>query len=73
MFSSSRTLLPALVLSAMVAVNGAPSAQLDPDATGSAPEVSTREKAELRPSQETVPAEKRPVRVILPSPYSGKR
>jgi hypothetical protein len=74
MFSSSRTLVPALVLSAVVAANGASlSAQPDPDMTGTAPETTTRDKTELRPSQETVPAEKRPVRVILPSPYSRRR
>jgi hypothetical protein len=74
MTSSSRTLVPAFALAAVLAVNGAaPPAQPDPDATGTATESVSRERAELRPTQETVPAEKRPVRVILPSPYSGKR
>jgi hypothetical protein len=73
MISSSRMLVPALVLAAAAAVNAAPPAQPDPDATGTASEIAARDKAELRPSQEAVPVEKRPVRVILPSPCSGRR
>jgi hypothetical protein len=44
MISSSRTLVPALVLSAVVAANGASlSAQPDPDMTGTAPDDDTRQ------------------------------
>lgn len=66
--------LPALALATVVAFNGGVAAptQADPDATGTAPERASP-AAELRPSQETAPAEKRPVRVILPSPYSARR
>jgi hypothetical protein len=73
MISSARTLVPALVLTAMVAANGAPTPQppREPEVTGTA-ERTTSEKAELRPSAETAAPEKRPVRVILPSPYSGR-
>jgi hypothetical protein len=75
MISSSRTLFPALVLTALVAASGAasPPAHPEPEVTGTAAERAAGEKAELRPSQESVAPEKRPVRVILPSPYSGKR
>jgi hypothetical protein len=74
MISSSRTLVPALVLTTMVAANGAasPPAHPEPEVTGTAVERPAPEKAELRPSQEPVAPEKRPVRVILPSPYSER-
>jgi hypothetical protein len=57
-----------------VAVSGeAPRTQPDAETTGTAPGADKREKAELRPSHEALPPEKRPVRVILPSPYSDRR
>lgn len=67
--------LPALALAAAIAVNGdepAP-AQPDADTTGATVERASSARSERRPPQQATPAEKRPVRVILPSPYSAQR
>jgi hypothetical protein len=73
MILPGRTLVPALLLATAVAVGAPPPARPEPDATGSAPARPEPDTTELRRSQETLPAEKRPVRVILPSPYPAKR
>jgi hypothetical protein len=70
----SRTLIPAVVLGTVIAANGAPGSSLEenPDATGSTSERSPAASPEQRRSPDPAPVEKRPVRVILPSPYSAR-
>ncbi|HEX8666628.1 MAG TPA: hypothetical protein VF744_21665 [Beijerinckiaceae bacterium] len=73
MQTSGRLLVPALVLTAVIAAGELPPppARQEPEATGTTPE---RVSNELRPTQDAAQAEKRPaVRVILPSPYSQPR
>ena len=72
MISAARTLAPALVLTAMVAADGL-SPSREPEVTGTASERAASEKTELRGGADAVAPEKRPVRVILPSPYSDRR
>lgn len=72
---SSRTLLagwPALVLAAVVAANEPRPEHPDADTTGTTAERAPSARIELRPAPQAAPAEKRPVRVILPSPYSAR-
>lgn len=75
MISAARTLAPALVLTAMVAADGVspPRSSREPEVTGTASERAASEKTELRGGADAVAPEKRPVRVILPSPYSDRR
>lgn len=72
----SRTLLsgiPALALAAAVAVNGAEPSPAPPDAdTTGTTERAPAARGEPQ-QQQAAPGAKRPVRVILPSPYSAQR
>lgn len=66
--------LPALALAAALAVSGGePQQQQQPEAetTGTTAERAASARSELRPAQ-AAPDAKRPVRVILPSPYAAR-
>lgn len=65
--------LPALAFAAAVAVNGGEPQPQQPDAetTGTTAERAASARSEPRPAQ-AAPAAKRPVRVILPSPYAAR-
>ena len=73
MWVPSRSVLPAMMLTVVVARGAEPGApRVEPEVTGSAAEPELHGKAELRKGHGALRAEKRPVRVILPSPYSRR-
>jgi hypothetical protein len=68
-----RSLLPVAALTVVLGANSlAVPDQQDPEATGATAQQPASDKPDLRAADEAAAPEKRPVRVILPSPYAKR-